>query len=157
MDWGLRERLREKNASILTENLSMRPLEALGCGDVRLVKGFFKVETAFEIINAVALILAEVTDGDEVIDDVADVLALIQPPFAEDGMGHRAVLSQRMDTHALQHLLARDMLIFLSGAKMLGGYMQSITHKLVGMGMVTRVFFHSLGNGVMKGDLRHLQ
>ena len=157
MGWEIRERLREKNASILTENLSMRPLEALGCGDVRLVKCFFKFETAFEIINAVALILAEVTDGDEVINDVADVLALVQPPLPENGVGHRAVLCQRMNTHALKHLLARDVLIFLSGAKMLGGYMQSITHKLVSVGMVSRVFFRSLGNGVMKRDLRHLQ
>lgn len=47
---------------------------------------------AGEVRNAVAVVFAKVAHLDEVIDDVAHVLALVQAPLFQDEKGHRAVL-----------------------------------------------------------------
>jgi hypothetical protein len=80
----------------------------------------------------------------------------METPFSQDGEGHGAILGERVLTDTFQHFLAGHMLVFFPFAKDFGGHMQGITHELISERMVARIFLHRLGDGVVKGEIRHL-
>lgn len=127
----------------------------MGGRDKRLQKSSLKFEAASEIAEAIAIIFAEVTDSNEVVDNIADIFPSLKAPQIKDGQSHGTKLIQPMAQHPLQHFLSGDVLIFLTVTEHLHGNMERIPNKAIRGRLVAGISLHSAVNSFFKGNRDH--
>lgn len=78
------------------------------CGRKRLTECGVKIENIGEVLDAVFIRFAKNTVLNEIEDNISEVLCFGEPPFLEEGVGHRAKLLEGIFTDAVAEFLTAD-------------------------------------------------
>jgi hypothetical protein len=111
-------------------------------------EGGIEVVAAVEVFEGVALISAEVTDFDEIVDDVTDVETAVETPLIEEGERHGAELFDDVVTETCEQFLAGDVLVFLTLAEHFGGVVEGDADEVVGFWTVAVVTLDGVVDGL---------
>jgi hypothetical protein len=129
---------------------------ALGGGQERLTKSSGEVVAPVEVLEAISIVASEVTDFDEIIDDVANIEATGDTPLIEKDECHGAILGDDVVTEASEKFLTTDVLIVITSAEFEASMGESVADQLISGGVVARIFFEAAMDGLSKTDLgRH--
>ncbi len=111
-------------------------------------EGGIEVVAAVEVFEGIAFISAEVTDFDEIVDDVADVETAVETPLIEEGERHGAELFDDVVAETGEQLLAGDVLVFLTLAEHFGGVVEGDADEVVGFWTVAVVTLDGVVDGL---------
>ena len=111
-------------------------------------EGGIEVVAAIEVFEGVAFIAAEVTDFDEIVDDVADVETTVEAPLVEEGERHGAELFDDVVAETGEKFLAGDVLIFLALAEHFGGVFEGDADEVVGFWTVAVITLDGVVDGL---------